>query len=308
MVSFRRLLRDGRLRLESRGIRNAGRESEWLLERAVGLAFDQFRIRLDRECPAAAADFFASFVERRQAGEPLQHILGDVDFFGYRLEVGSGVLIPRPETECLVDLALRLYPGQGSVCDVCTGSGAIALVLACELRNAPTVVAGDLSAAALAYAARNRDYHQAARLHLFQGDLFQPLRKVGVGFSMITANPPYVSGAEYADLPREVRGFDPASALLAGADGMSMVERVLREGRPMLAPGGWLLCEIGESQGAAALRILERNGYIQGRIEKDLAGRDRMVVATVPHGLSPGEVPQPRAGGSTQRRTTKQFD
>lgn len=226
---------------------------------------------------ASAVAAFEALLQRRLAGEPLQYVLGSAEFYGLELSVGPGVLVPRPETERLVDFALEhCVPGAG-LCDVCTGSGAIALALAHERPALGEVVATDLSPTALGYARRN-----AARLGLpvrfFEGDLFGPLPP-DQRFGVITANPPYIDPASYEALAAEVRDHEPRLALWADAAGLAVVARVAREGLGRLRPGGVLLCEISAEQGSAAAVLFRAAGFASVEVRPDYAGRDRVVVA-----------------------------
>ncbi len=277
MITLRTLLRQGERELSAAGLGNSRCEARWLLEYVTGLSSASLFVSLNQVCAPSWQLKYRHLLRRRVLGEPLQHLLGAVDFYGYELTVGRGVLIPRPETECLVELALARYPGRGMVCDQCTGSGAIALVLADRLPGRPTVVGVDISRQALAYAGANRRRHRADSVHLVQSDLFKAFVP-GSKFSMITANPPYVDVDELRSLPVEVRDYDPPLALLAGERGLSMVSRVVREARQHLMAQGWLLCEIGETQAAAVEQCMDECGYRNITVAGDLAGRPRIAV------------------------------
>jgi release factor glutamine methyltransferase len=187
------------------------------------------------------------------------------------------VLIPRPETERLVDFALEVCPASGPVCDLCTGSGAIALALAHERPRLGPVWATDLSDEALAYARRN-----ATRLGLavsfLCGDLWAPV-PADVRFGLVTANPPYVSPDAFAVLPAEVRDYEPRLALWADGGGLALVRRIADESRGRLGPGAAVLCEISSEQGTEARSAFLEAGYGPVEVRQDYTGRDRVVVA-----------------------------
>lgn len=207
-----------RCQLARNGIDNARCEAIWIIEKATGLSREQIVLKPDRPLTRTEHKQIAEHTRRRARGEPLQYVLGEADFRGWILSVGPGVLIPRPETELLVDLARERYPGHGAICDMCTGSGAIAVALAGELNLAPNVItAVDLSFLALTYAQLNIQRHQV-KINLVQADLFSAFGKA-VKFQLITANPPYIESTEYNALPRDVRAYEPYEALHGGDRG-----------------------------------------------------------------------------------------
>jgi len=281
-------------RLRHGGVTNARREAEWIVQEVIGR--DRWLSGVCRRTPLSADETarVTELARERAGGRPLQYVLGTVEFHGRTFSVGPGVLIPRPETEQLVELALGLYPGHGEVCDLCTGSGVIAISLALTLPGPPHVLATDISEPALAYARRNAAALGAANLTLVQGDLFGPL-PAPRRFSLITANPPYVSAGEYDALPCEVRNHEPATALLAGSEGLDIIRRIADGAPRFLSPDGWLLLEIGETQGAAVRELLDARGYAEVAVRPDYAGRDRFALARsrgalrrLPHGAADG--------------------
>ncbi len=216
---------------------------------------------------------YQKLVARRASGYPLPYLTGIVEFYALDFEVTPEVLIPRPDTEILVDLALARRPG--TVIDVGTGSGCIAIALATHLPQAE-VYAIDISSAALAVARRNAEMHSLdERIRLITGDLLD--RRPGP-VDLIVSNPPYVSTTEWTSLPASIRNHEPRLALDGGADGLEVIRRVLSQSQGLLKPGGGLLIEIGAAQGEAAKDIAETffpgNGT-SVRIHQDLAGRDR---------------------------------
>ena len=268
--------------LSQAGIDNARREAEWIVQSVVGRERWAGRLRRPVEVSAGEAARIGELARERAGGRPLQYVLGTVEFYAHTFVVGPGVLIPRPETEQLVELALGLYPGHGDVCDLCTGSGVIAISLALALPGRPGVTATDISETALAYARRNAAALHAEGVTLLRGDLFAPVPE-GRRFSLIAANPPYVSSDEFAALPSEVRNYEPETALLAGPDDLDVIRRIADDVRRFLTEDGWLLIEIGETQGTAVRGLLVADGYRDVAIRQDFAGRDRFAVARQRH-------------------------
>ena len=258
-----------RERLLAANVENASQEARWMLE----------LVRLDADQPTAQEARLAEWVRRRIAGEPFQYVVGSVEFYNIELAVGHGVLIPRPETELLVDHALKLLadtPPDTEVLDLCTGSGAIPLALAHE-RPDLSYLGIDLSPEALAWAELNRAALRPPKCQFLCGDLFAPLGPPHPRFRLITANPPYVSPDEYRELPSEVKDFEPRLALEADDDGMALEKRIADEARSHLLPGGHLLMEIGETQGLRLQEYCATLGYQQIAVLQDLTGRDRFI-------------------------------
>jgi len=226
--------------------------------------------------PADAARAFASVIRRRAAHEPVAHILGEREFFGLPFFVSPAVLIPRPETELLVEHALARVPPSARIVDVGTGSGCIAVSLAVHLPSA-RIFATDISAAALAVTRRNIARHNvSARVSPVQADLLTGLRGK---FDAIVSNPPYIAPTERPALPPDVREFEPAPALFSENDGLAHLTRLLETAPKMLLPGGLLLLEFGASQGAAVLSVAKRmHPTADFSIAPDLGGRDRLLV------------------------------
>ncbi|MDD4098790.1 MAG: peptide chain release factor N(5)-glutamine methyltransferase [Lentisphaeria bacterium] len=265
--------------LQASGIANARREAGWLLEQIIGSGAVCSGRPL-APLSVEQAGLFRSRLLRRASGEPLQYIMGNTDFHCLQLDVGPGVLIPRPGTEQLVEIAIGLYPGHGAVCDLCTGSGAIALALAKTFPQTD-IQATDISEPALSWARRNRERLQLGNVTFRHGDLLAPF-PVDCRFTLITANPPYISGKDYERLDRTVKDHEPREALLADDDGLAVIKRLAEEARGHLAPQAWLLCEIGEEQGPPVAAILRRLGYQQVEIRRDYADRNRFALARHP--------------------------
>lgn len=258
------------------------REAGQLLAHAVGVARRSDLHLISRSGgggapldPEARARFEA-LVARRASGVPLQYVLGYAEFYESRLLVRPGVFIPRPETELLVDAVLRTVPAGGRVLDLGTGTGAIVLSV---LRERPDVCANavDVSGEAVTLARENAAaMGLTGRLTLHEGDLFAPLPEGSV-YDVVVSNPPYVATGDA--LPPDVRDHEPPAALFGGADGLEVVRRIVEGSPARLRPGGWLALEIGETQGAAVRKLLETRGLTGLQLERDLAGKERVVTA-----------------------------
>ena len=255
----------------------AGPEAEILVAAAAGIPRSRLYLEKDREAGDLAGTLRA-WIGRRAAGEPVQYILGAWDFHGREFLLTRDTLIPRPETEGLVERVIDAWRKEGreegTFLDIGTGSGAIAVTLAAELPSAK-VLAADVSHGALRVARENARRHGVAvRVAFLCADAFSAL-KCGDRFDVVVSNPPYVSEGEWNRLPAEVHNFEPPGALLAGADGLAVLRRLVAEAGEYLVPRGGLWCEIGESQGESARRLPSRRLNFVG-VYRDLAGRDRV--------------------------------
>ncbi len=235
----------------------------------------------EKEVSDVAAETFHRFVQRRAAGEPVQYILGNTEFYGLSIRVNSSVLIPRPETEGLVDRALEFIRSKREchVLDVGTGSGCIAIALAA---NAPglQITGVDISLEALAVARENGLTH-GVEIEWRYADYNDSGSFVDLGgpFGLIVSNPPYVTFEEFAELEPEVRIHEPARALTPGDDKVGPYRQLASLADQFLEPGGLILVEINEKLGREVCRILEESGLKQVEIQTDLAGKDRYVLA-----------------------------
>mgnify|MGYP001050586862 CR=1 FL=1 len=247
-------------------------EAELLLAHALGVNRAWFFAHAEDVADAEGTRRFDALVRRRAAGEPIAYITGTRDFWSLTLEVTPATLIPRPETELLVELALDRLPAGGSVVDLGTGSGAIALAIAKERPDA-TVVAVDVSAAALDVALRNARRLGLERVEFVQGDWFAPLN--GRRFNLVISNPPYIE-ADDRHLGEGDLRFEPASALASGADGLDDIRRIASGADAHLLPGGAVLIEHGWNQGEAVRRILREAGLVDEFTARDLENRDRV--------------------------------
>jgi release factor glutamine methyltransferase len=261
--------------LEQRGSPTARLDAELLIGHALGLERIELYTSFDRPLSEDELAACRALLERRGRREPVAYILGRRGFHGLDLEVDARVLVPRPETEVLVDRCLAVLAGRDapSVLDVGTGSGAIALALRAALPHA-AVTAADVSADALAVAARNAT-RLGLEVELVESDLLGAL--AGRRFDLIASNPPYVSEAEMATLEPEVARFEPRSALVAGLHGTEVLQRLAADAPRALRPGGWLVCECGAGQAAAVRGLMEAAGAAETFVAPDLAGIERVV-------------------------------
>ncbi|MGH7397221.1 MAG: peptide chain release factor N(5)-glutamine methyltransferase [Candidatus Rokuibacteriota bacterium] len=273
------LLHRGAAALEAAGIEPARPEAEWLL--AGLLDVERFALYVDpaRRLPAAQVARYRALIERRARREPLQYLLGWEDFHGLRLAVSPDVLVPRPETEGLVEWAVEVLAGRPEpvLADLGTGSGAIACALARAI-PAAEVLAVELATGALAVASRNvRELGLSARVRLLAGDLFAPLGSLSASLDLVVANPPYLPSAVIASLPPEVSRHEPRAALDGGPDGLGVIRRIVEGAPPVLKPGGWLLLEIGEEQAGPLASLMAAEGFSGIRARRDLNGVERYI-------------------------------
>ena len=249
-------------------------DAELLLAHVLGRSRSWLYAHGDDELPADAAARFDLLLARRAAGEPIAYLTGRRGFWRFDLQVSAATLIPRPETELLVELALARLPADHAarIADLGTGSGAIALALAYERCNAQ-VIATDASADALTAARANAAALELGNLEFRQGDWFVPL--AGERFDLIASNPPYIAEAD-AHLDQGDLRFEPRDALASGADGLDAIRRIARDAPAHLLPGAWLLIEHGWEQGAPVRALLQDAGLVEVATARDLEQRDRV--------------------------------
>jgi release factor glutamine methyltransferase len=265
--------------LAERGVENARLESEWLLCAALGM--DRVGLYVNHDKPLAPPELAAcrDVVARRARREPLQYILGSQDFYGLDFEVIPGVLIPRHDTETLVEEAVKRCRPDAVVLDIGVGSGCIAVALAKTLPGSE-VFGVDPSAEALDLAGRNAARH-GVTLHLVHGSIFEPFS--GRMFDLIVSNPPYIPADLLSTLQPEVRDFEPRGALDGGADGLDFYRRIIPAAGGYLARDGWLICEIGVGQASQVRALFEQTGSFRelfsahdpGGIERVVGGRKK---------------------------------
>ncbi|MEI7672853.1 MAG: peptide chain release factor N(5)-glutamine methyltransferase [Deltaproteobacteria bacterium] len=280
MTSIRTILQQAAHDLNISGSSSPRLDAELLLMHLLKIDHLLLFTHPERELIEEEAAAFAQVVSRRCSGEPLAYITGEKEFWSLRFEVNREVLIPRPETECLIEELLRFYdpPGAGlQILDIGTGSGAIGIVLARELPEA-RVVATDISAEALSVSRRNAMANGVAdRVDFIQGDLLAAVSGI---YDIICSNPPYIPDVQYGLLPPGIRDFEPRGALFAGPDGLDFYRRVIREGVSRLKAGGRIFLEIGEGQRNKVEALFRQEcGYRDIDCRKDYGGMDRVVSA-----------------------------
>jgi release factor glutamine methyltransferase len=257
----------------------AARDAELLLLHTLGIPRSTMYAYPGRLLSAKEQAAYTATIERRMALEPVQYITGRQEFFGLEIEVAPGVLIPRPETELLVEAVLQRLPHDQPLhlLDVGTGSGAIAVAVASRLPRA-TVTAVDVSAAALEIARRNvQRFQMEDRVRLMRSDLLSSLAATEERFDAVLSNPPYVRLADRSTLHPQVRDFEPAQALFAGEDGLEVYRRLIPAARAALVSRGLLAMEIGFGQSAAIAELLR--GWLGVQIVDDLQGIPRVALA-----------------------------
>ncbi|MCB2225376.1 MAG: peptide chain release factor N(5)-glutamine methyltransferase [Desulfarculaceae bacterium] len=254
---------------------------ELLLARVLGCTRMELYLRFEQPLSPEELAQFKALILRRREHEPVAYILGSREFWGLELSCGPGVLVPRPETEHLVQEALERLVGQEGpkVLDLCTGSGAVALALASERPDAE-VVACDISEQALTWARANaQNLGLQERVCFKDGDLWEAVATSHGFFDLITANPPYVSEDEWSQLPPEVREHEPRLALLSGANGLDAVQSIIAGAGAHLRPLGWLLVELGAGQAAAAAELAMASGaFDEVTTAPDLSGIERVLI------------------------------
>jgi release factor glutamine methyltransferase len=255
----------------------ARRDAELLLLHLTGMSRAWLLAHADDDFGGCTAVRYAGLVDRRFAGEPIQHIIGEVEFFRLPFRVTRDVLIPRPETEHLVEAAIETVGGSRAarVVDVGTGSGAIAIALAHAL-NSERVTATDISEVALAIARENAE-RNGVHVRFLQGDLLEPVGREG--FDLVVSNPPYVPETEGPALAVEVRDYEPEIALFAGDDGLDVYRCLIPQAFQVLNPGGHILLEIGFGQAQSVRTLLDHHGFLNVRHIPDLQGIPRVLEA-----------------------------
>ena len=297
MRSWRDLREDAERSLAQGGVEAAATEARWMVEHVSGYDAAELVAAEDEPVGSRSAAYLAELVVRRVAGEPLQYVLGCWTFMGIDLLVDARVLIPRPETEVTarvaIDEAVRLGARRGrpdpwagayttyAVADLGTGSGAIALALASDLPDAE-VWATDSSHDALAVARANLAGTglPSTRVRVGTGSWFEALPDQFRGnLRLVVSNPPYVAESEFDDLPTEVRAYEPRDALVSGTTGLEAIEAIVQDSPAWLDPVGTLTCEIAPHQSRAASDMANAAGFDEVLVQRDLAGRDRVLVA-----------------------------
>ncbi len=254
-------------------------EAKQLLLKSCGISEEFFYSHPEQDVSSRRESAYFRLVSVRLEGVPLAYILGEKEFWSLGFKVSPGVLIPRPETEILVERVLALATkGKEIIADIGTGSGNIAVSLASELPQA-RIVASDISAKALGLAETNAGLHKLSNIRFVRGSLFGPLQKLGFRgkCDFIVSNPPYVSRQEWETLPDEIRDHEPRKALVAGESGLEVIEKLIRLAPAFLKPGGYLCMEIGHGQEESVLSFFGRE-WSESRSYPDLSGIPRVVL------------------------------
>ena len=271
--------------LTSKRIESPRLSAELLLSHVLELKRIELYTQFDRQVPQQQLDKLHDLVKRAGLHEPVAYLTGKTEFYSMELDITSDCMIPRPETELLVQRAIEFLRTRDDIqyiCDLCTGSGCISVAIAKNFPDA-RITATDISASALDVTARNVEKHKIKeKVHLLCGDLFEPIiQQLDVNqFDLIVCNPPYVSTVEYEKLEKNVKDYEPESALLAGTDGLDVYRRIIKKVDGFLKPGAALMLEIGYSQGPAVRELLEQTGaFGETKIEKDFHNNDRIIIA-----------------------------
>jgi release factor glutamine methyltransferase len=253
-------------------------EAKVLLLRAAALTEERYLAAPNDPCSPKAEAYFRRLVAKRLGGVPLAYLTGVKEFWSIPFNVTPSVLVPRPETEVLVEKVLELSTRESeSILDVGTGSGCIAVALAKELPRAH-IQAVDISERALRVARRNAALQKARHIQFQRSDLFSAFRGTGARFDFIVSNPPYVSRDEWDGLPPDVRDFEPRRALLSGESGLETIERLVRRAGTFLKPGGYLIFEIGDGQRDRVLSLFGKR-WTEIETAWDMAGKPRVITA-----------------------------
>ena len=283
--SVREAIRSGAEILHKAGVANARLDAEVLLRDVLGIEQTELSLSMDEALCATAIREFHHRLLRRAAREPVAYITGRKEFWSLDVVVTPAVLIPRPETELLVELALKLSTRSSGasprkILDLGTGSGAIAVSLAKEWPQA-RICAVDISSAAIEIARLNGQRHGVEeRIEFFCGDLFGPVADEREGFDLIVANPPYIRSGDFAGLAPEIQKWEPVTALDGGADGLLYYRRIVAGAGNYLKGGGSILLELGDGMGEAVAQLIaDTGGFEPAQVYRDYAGKERVITA-----------------------------
>ena len=280
-AGLRQRLKEVAQRLSEAGIEAPQTEAEGLIGTAVGIKQRHALYGNERDLNLEEIERLEALVRRRVNGEPLQYITGEAAFRLLTLEVDRRALIPRPETEGLVEVVLQLMGSnqRAVVLDAGTGCGPIALSLAIEC-PAWTILAADASPAALELARENADRYDLRQIQWFEADVTKlEFWRMLPPLDLLISNPPYVTEKEWEQLPAEIRDYEPRCALVAGGEGLDVVGPLLEGAAMRLKPGGLFAVEIGETQGDAVTALARAAGLVDARVAPDLSGRPRYIIA-----------------------------
>jgi len=277
------ILKSATQSLEKAGVVDAGADAEMLVLHSAGI--DRMTAYRDNpDVDSATRAGIQRLLQRRTAGEPVQYIVGSVDFLGLRIEVGRGILIPRPETELVVVEGMRILRGPAKghsaglrILDLCCGSGCISLALGREFPGA-AVVGTDISGTAVRYSARNAGINGITNVTFLEGSLYVPVEGMPP-FDMIISNPPYIVTSDLEGLQREIREWEPVNALDGGPDGLDFYREIFSKAGKHITETGVVVVELGFGQAAEVADIAEKAGFSDIDIKKDLAGIERILTA-----------------------------
>ena len=274
ILTLQTLYREGQIQLKDSGIEEYQLDAWYLLEYVTGISKASYYGDPNRELSAAQAEEYRKCIEKRSERIPLQHITGVQEFMGHEFFVNEHVLIPRQDTEILVEHALDKVEDGKKVLDMCTGSGCILLSILKRYQVQGT--GADISSEALQVAERNRKHLALPQVEWLQSDLFE---KIEEKYDVIVSNPPYIQTGVIESLQEEVRLHDPYIALDGKEDGLYFYRRIIEDAKAYLEDGGWLLFEIGYDQAEPVTRLMEHAGYSEIHVKKDLSGLDRVAGA-----------------------------
>ena len=279
-MNISQLLKEAASRFKAEVLPIPGLDAEVLLAFSIGRERHFLYAHPAKEIPAVEMKRFRSLIARRMRGEPVAYITGKKEFWSLNFKVTPDVLIPRPDTEVLIEEILKLFVQEREVkiriLEIGTGSGAISVALASELKNA-SITATDFSPNALAVAEKNAVNNKVGeKISFLCGDMFEPVEGK---FDIIVSNPPYISECEFGSLAPEVREYEPRRALVAGPDGTEFHRKLARNGKRFLEKGGWLVMEMGAGQRFALEKILKDKNYCDIVFHRDYAGIDRVAMA-----------------------------
>ena len=272
-------LREGKMRLKAAGKEAYAFEAELLLEKAAGLNRTALFLRGEEVLSEEVLAVYEGFLQEREQGRPTQYILGEWEFMGLPFSVGEGVLIPRADTEVLVETILEKQQAEPmkSILDIGTGSGCIPISLG-RYGKFEHIMAVDISPKALGYATKNAKENHI-KIDFYESDLFTNLPAEWKGkLDAIVSNPPYIPKKDIEELMTEVKDFEPMNALDGGEDGLDFYRAIVEQGREWLKDGGWLFFEIGYDQGEDLRNLLHESGYTEVEVRQDLAGLDRVAL------------------------------
>ncbi len=272
-MKLQEALKQGEIKLEENNIADARLDAWYLMSFVTGLSRGRYILESINEMDENDYQVYMGLIAKRAQRIPLQHITGQQDFMGLSFKVNESVLIPRQDTELLVEEALKLTKAKDKVLDLCTGSGCV-IISILALGEELSGVGVDISPEALKVAEYNNENLISGRAKLLQGDLYEGIEET---FDIIVSNPPYIRPEVIETLEPEVKDHEPMLALDGHADGLHFYRRICQDAKKHLKEGGWLLTEIGYDQGAQVQSLFKAAGFMDVEIVKDLAKNDRLV-------------------------------